>query len=112
MGEGVSLQVEIDRHPLRRQVLVAEQIQRGLQRRAETRDRTAVPVLAVAAGRAAARRLRDAQGDHPGDGVVSIRGRRPADATRAITKSRNSDFQRTRRRSADAHRRRFGAPRR
>lgn len=71
MGESVSLQVPIDRHPLRREILVEKQIQRGLQRGAEARDRSAIPLLAIAARRTPARRLRDPQGDHPRDGIVS-----------------------------------------
>lgn len=72
MGESVSLQVPIDRYPIRRQVLLEEPIQRGLQRRIEARDRSPLALLAIAASRATSRRLRDAQGDRTRDGVVSI----------------------------------------
>ena len=66
------MQVSSHGHGVRSQILVEEPLQFGLQRGAAPRDSPAVAVLAVAEGRQAARRLRDAQGDNHGHGVVSI----------------------------------------
>jgi hypothetical protein len=71
MGPGVQVPLPIDGHRLRGQILLEEPLQRRLQLRAAPRDRIVVSVLAVAAGRQAPRRLRDAQRDHHGHGVVS-----------------------------------------
>lgn len=111
MGESVSVQVSIERDSLRGKVLLEKQIQRGLQRGAEARDRTFVSMLAIATGRSIARRLRDAEGNYSGDGIVSTRTcargnsrdlKRRGQRTKPLELS---TFQRTWRRSTDAHRR-------
>lgn len=71
MGESLSVPISIDGDPVRGEVFLEESIQRGLQRGAEARDSFAVPLLPIAARRPPSRRLRDAQRDHPRDGIVS-----------------------------------------
>lgn len=88
MGESLSVSIPIDGDHVRGEIFLEKSIQRGLQRRVEARDCFAFPVLAIATRRPPPRRVRDPEGDHPRDGI------------------------RPRRRYADAHRRRFGAPRR
>lgn len=72
MGESLSMQISGDRYPLRCKVLVEKPIQRGLQRRAETRDRFAVALLAIASRHSTSRCLRNAQRNYPRNGIVSI----------------------------------------
>lgn len=72
MGESLSVSIPIDGDPVRGEIFLEKSIQRGLQRGAEARDSFAVPLLPIAARRPSPRRVRDPQGDHPGDGIVSM----------------------------------------
>lgn len=72
MGESLSVSIPIDGDPVRGEIFLEKSIQRGLQRGAEARDSFAVPLLPIAARRPSPRRVRDPQGDHPRDGIVSI----------------------------------------
>lgn len=72
MGESLSVPIPIDGDPVRGEILLEKSVQRGLQRGAEARDSFAVPLLPIATRRPSSRRVRDPQGDHPRDGIVSI----------------------------------------
>lgn len=71
MGESLSMQISIDRYTLRCEVFIKKPIQRGLQRWAETRNRFAVALLAIASRHSTARCLRDAERNYPRHGIVS-----------------------------------------
>lgn len=71
MGESLSVSIPIDGDHVRGEIFLEKSIQRGLQRRVEARDCFAFPVLAIATRRPPPRRVRDPEGDHPRDGIVS-----------------------------------------